>query len=346
MDTVRYVCQLFLWSLGICLVGINVLNSFLEKALATGADAPNQFSAPVALVKTQDDLFLVDHDHMRVLALDNQGTVRPIAGSGSLTASGDGGPALQAGMYALGLARDRWGNLYVADHGNHRIRRIDPKGRISTFAGTGKPGFSGDGGRAAAAQLNNPVGVAVDAQDNLYLTDYANHRLRRVDAQGQMTTLAGTGRPGFSPDGTPALAADLNSPWAVTLDCAGRVLFTDLGSQSVKRLDRGKIVTVMKGLGRPTGLAVDCSQGETVYVSDVTLNQVLSFSGGVKRVVAGLQPKSLGDGKPALQAELSSPYALTVDALGQLWIADTNHNRIRIIDRNGFITTVLAGQPG
>jgi len=247
-------------------------------------------------------------------------------------------------MYVMGVARDTVGNLYLADHGNHRIRRVDPQGQITTVVGTGRPGFDGDNGAAELAQLNSPVGVAVD-RGYLYIADYANHRIRQVDPQGKITTLGGTGRPGFSPDGTPAQQADLNSPWGITLDCQRRVVFTDLGSRSVKRIDGGRVTTLVKNLGRPTGLAVACADGETIYISDIGKNQVLSWSQGVQRGVAGVAPQGrLGDSKPALQAQLNAPYGLALDARGQLLIADANHNRLRIIDRNGFITTLLAAK--
>ncbi len=326
--------------MGLCLLGIQGVTIALESI----QDPTQTFSSPVALVWTPKELYFIDHDQMRVLAVDPTGQLRTVAGSGSLTASGDGGLATQAGMYAIGLGQDNQGNLLIADHGNHRIRQVNPQGQITTIVGTGVSGSGGDGDRATQAQLQEPVGVAVDKIGNSYIADYSAHRIRKVDSQGQITTLIGTGQAGFSPDGTLAQAAQINSPWAIALDCQDQLVFSDLGSGSVKRLVNGKLQTLMQDLERPTGLAFDCRNGETLYISDVNRSQVYSLTDGIKRIVVGADPRSLGDGGPGIMARLSAPYALALDDRGQLLIADTSHNRIRIVDSQGFITTLLAPQ--
>jgi sugar lactone lactonase YvrE len=246
-------------------------------------------------------------------------------------------------MYLIGLSGDDSGNLYLADHGNNRIRKVDSQGIITTVAGIGAAGFAGDGGLAPLAQLNSPVGLVVDRQHNIYISDYGNHRIRKIDNHGRISTLAGTGIPGNSPDGTEATQAQITLPWGIALDCRGQVLFTDLGAQSLKRLVAGKVFTVAKDFDRPTGLAVDCRGGqEVIYISDTNKNQIFTLINGLKRIIAGASPQDLGDSGPALNAELSAPYGLVLDPLGQLIIADTSHNRLRLIDRNGFITTLVA----
>lgn len=346
MDQLRYAIQLFFWTVGLCLIGINIFTSVVPRLTADTTQIPlKQFANPVAVVADGDAVDFVDHDQMRVIRLSPDGELSLVAGNGDLVARGDGGLAIQAGMYVIGLARDQEGNLYLADHGNHRIRRVDTQGIITTVAGTGRPGYGGDGGIATQAELNSPVALVFDRSGTFYISDYVNHRIRRVDSQGRITTLAGNGQPGFSPDGTPATQAQINSPWGITLDCQGRVIFSDLGSQSVKRIEGGKLVTLLKNLNRPTGLAMECGPVETLYVSDVGTNQILTLSQGVQRVIAGVAPKGLGDGGPALQAGLNAPYALTLDSRGQLIIADANQDRLRLIDRKGFITSLLTAKP-
>src|SRR5439155_1308492 len=140
------------------------------------------------------------------------------AGSGTRGFSGDGGPATAAQLTApVGVALDPAGNLYIADRDNQRIRKVTPGGTISTYAGTGTWGFSGDGGPATAAQLNTPAGVALDSAGNLYIADQANHRIRKVTPGGTISTYAGSGTRGFSGDGGPATAAQLNTPAGVAL---------------------------------------------------------------------------------------------------------------------------------
>ncbi len=345
MDRLRSILQSLLLTIGAVLLVINLVTISFNKLLAGEEGGLGQFSSPVALVNSPNNLYFLNHDQMQVLALDKAGKLHLIAGNGSLKFSGEGGLATQAGMYVIGMTRDQQGNLYLADHGNHRIRRVDTKGRIITLAGTGKPGFSGDGGAALQAQLNNPVSLAVNTRGELFISDYANHRIRKIDASGKISTLAGTGKPGFSADGTLATQAQINSPWGIALDCSGRVIYTDLGSASVKRLDQGKITTLIKNLGRPTGLAVACAPTETIYVSDTNTQKIYSLSQGVQRVIAGASPQNQGDSGPALSAQFSSPYGLAIDGQGQLLIADTNNNRLRLIDRNGRITTLLTTEP-
>ena len=143
--------------------------------------------------------------------MDTSGTITTIAGSGPRGFSGDGGPATAARLNSpADVAVDGSGNLYIADTGNDRIRKVDTSGTITTIAGSGASGFSGDGGPATAARLNSPADVAVDGSGNLYIADTGNDRIRKVDTSGTITTIAGSGASGFSGDGGPATAARLN----------------------------------------------------------------------------------------------------------------------------------------
>jgi sugar lactone lactonase YvrE len=342
MASLRYIVQLLCLSMGACLVmiqvGTQVVKQFNERE---DGNSLAQFSSPVGVVADKNYIYFIDHDQHRVLGIDKESALHLIAGNGNPKASGDGGSATLAGMYIIGLTADQRGNLYLADHGNNRIRKIDLKGRITTIAGTGQPGFSGDGGPAIKAKLYGPVGMAVDRQGNIYITDFNNHRVRKIDPQGIITTIAGTGKPGFGKDNTPAPEAALNSPWGITVDCQQQVLFTDLGSGSIKRIVDGKLTTVIDKLARPTGLAMQCTGSETLYISDTSSNKIFTYQKGNLQTIAGADPKGIGDGAPALYARLNAPYSLALDDQGQLLIADTSNNRIRIIDRNGFITTLL-----
>ena len=171
-----------------------------------------------------------------------------IAGDGFEGVTGDNGPAASARLrFPAGLAMDARGNLFIADQRNHRVRRVAPDGTITTMAGTGNGrntgGYGGDGGPATSAQLNNPVAVAVDARGNLYIADMLNHRVRRVGANGIITTVAGNGRPGFSGDGGPAPSGQLNFPAGVSVDAGGNVYITDWQNYRVRKVTFGPLVS-------------------------------------------------------------------------------------------------------
>jgi uncharacterized protein (TIGR03437 family) len=227
--------------------------------------------------------------------------ITTVAGDGAGGFSGDNGPAIGAALYSpQGLAVDSAGNLYIADLANNRIRKVS-NGVISTVAGNGTPGFSGDGGLATAAQLDQPYAVAVDSAGNLYIADCWNHRIRKV-SNGVISTVAGNGTPGFSGDNGPATSAQLSDPAGVAVDSSGNLFIADMFSNRIRRVSNGAITTV----------AGNGTQG---------------FS---------------GDNGPATSAQLSNPYAVAVDSAGNLYIADMANSRIRKVS-NGAITTVAGG---
>ena len=229
----------------------------------------------------------------------------------SLTFPGDdGGPATQAGLSSpLGVFVDGAGDLYIADYGHARIRRVDAAtGVITTVAGNGERGFSGDGGLATQASIRGPGGVFVDEAGSVYIADDANHRIRRVDAAtGVITTVAGNGEQGFSGDGGPAPQAGLSYPSCVFVDGAGNLFIADLGNHRIRRVDAA-----------------------TGVITTVVGNGERGFS---------------GDGGPAIQARLVLPYGVFVDGAGSLYVADRGNNRIRKVDAGTrAITTVVADQ--
>lgn len=215
-----------------------------------------------------------------------------VAGNGVEGFGGDGGPAVDARLSRpVGLTLDAEGNLYVADVSNHRIRKVDTEGRISTVAGSGEAGFGGDGGPAVEAPLFRPRDVAVDGEGNLYIADTDNHRIRRVDRDGIITTVVGNGEVGFSGDGGPALEASLSLPRSVAVDGAGCLFISDMGNLRIRQVNRDGIITTVVGNGE------------------------FGFS---------------GDGGPALAASLSLPRGVRVDSSGAIYIADLDNHRVRV----------------
>lgn len=226
----------------------------------------------------------------------------PYAGSGLPSFEGDGGPAIDAFLqFPLGLELLPDGSQLVADTGNHRVRRIAPDGTITTVAGIGIPGIAGDGGPATEAMLLFPRDVASDGAGGYYVADSENHRIRHVDSNGIIDTVAGVGLPGFAGDGGPAVDARLNAPHGVILDRDGSLVIADQRNNRVRRVRPDGVIETLAGTGVP------------------------GFS---------------GDGGPAIAAELHLPgrvYRCPVS--GRLYVADTYNHRIRIIDDAGLITT-------
>ena len=270
----------------------------------------------------------------------------------------DGGPAVEADLYnPAGVAVDGAGNLYIADASNNGIRKVDSTGTITTIAGTGELGFSGDGGPAVEADLYNPASVAVDSAGNVYISDTDNQRIRKVDSTGTITTIAGTGEVGFSGDGGPAVEAELRNPYGVAVDSAGNVYIADAGNQRIRKVDSTGTITTIAGTGEvgfsgdggaaveaelynPEGVAVD-SAGN-VYIGDAGNQRIRKVdSTGTITTIAGTGEYGFsGDGGPAAAARLAFPHSVAVDGAGNLYIADTGNRRIRKVDSTGTITTI------
>ena len=320
------------------------------------------FSSPDGVaVDRAGNLYIAHRNNHRILKVDSTGTITTIAGTGKSDFSGDGGPATQATLsWPEGVALDGAGNLYIADMNNHRIRKIDSTGMITTVAGTGGLGFSGDGGPASQAQINSPTGVAVDGAGNLYIADTGNHRLRKVDSTGMITTVAGTGGLGFSGDGGPASQAQINSPEGVAVDGAGNLYIADRGNR-IRKVDSTGTITTLAGTGErgfsgdggpasqaqintPTGVAVDGAGN--LYIADRGNRIRKVDSTGTITTIAGTGKFGFsGDGGPATEAWIELPTGIAVDGAGNLYIADFGNGRIRKVDSTGTITTV-AGTGG
>jgi len=305
------------------------------------------------------------------------GTIDTIAGTGRAGYAGDGGPARQARLHQpFHCDLDGKGRLYVADVFNHCIRRIDPKtGTITTVAGTGTKGYGGDGGPATKATLNEPYAVAVTPAGDLYIVDRLNAVIRRVDGNtGRMTTVAGTGRRGYSGDGGPGTEARLNEPNDCCLDGKGGLLIADVSDWRIRRLDLGTgRITTFAGTGRiltnaatgrvdrarigdggPATKAVlvgsraVCVDGRgNTYVCEREGNAIRKVDArGTITTVAGTGRQGKADG-PGSRATFNGPKGLRCDAQGNVFIADTENHAIRRLDaRTREVTTVAGGHQG
>jgi len=188
------------------------------------------------------NVYIADTDHNVVIQVDPAGTVHTVAGTGTAGDAGAGNTSWGELNGPTGLALDSAGNLYIADTQNHRIRMLAPNGAISTIAGTGTGGFSGDGGAAAAAELNAPTAVAIDSSGNIYVADTLNHRVRLVTTDGNIATIAGTGDAAYNGDDGPAVRMALSSPYGLALDGQGNVYVADTGNNRVRMLSTTQTV--------------------------------------------------------------------------------------------------------
>ena len=260
------------------------------------------------------------------------GIITDIAGDLTPGFQGDNGPGNQAEIkYVHGLAVDAAGNVYIADTSNSRIRMVNPAGTISTFAGTGTPGYAGDGGTAFNAGLNSPAGLLVDSAGNLYIADYGNSTVRKVDTKGNITTIAGTGTWGYGGDGGPANKATLASPAALAIDTAGDIYIADPGNTNIREITPdGNIHTIVSNVAAES-IAVDAAG--SIYYPDYlhsTVRKILS--NGTQFIIAGNGSAGFsGDGGPATGAQLNSPYGVALDASGRVYVADYANMAIRLL---------------
>lgn len=296
------------------------------------AETARLLSPAAVAYDREGNLFIADERAHRIRRVTPAGLITTIAGTGKAAYSGDGGQAIRAGLNApRGLAFDANGFLYVADSGNHAVRIIAPSGAISSTAGNGFSGFRGDGGPATAALLNSPSAVAVDPNGDVFIADTANHRVRRINRGGILTTYAGSGIPGLAYEGSAAVFAQLNEPRGMAFDAAGNLYIADTANNRIRRVDlTGLLTTIGEPVfASPRGVTV-ASNGN-VYVADTGKHRICRITGAGDVVkVAGTDIGGFsGDGGLATEAQFQSPAALIFDAAGNLAVADLGNSRVR-----------------
>ena len=271
-------------------------------------------------------------------------------------------------LFPNGLASDNAGDLYISDVGTHRIVKRDARGRLTVVVGTGAAGFSGDSGLAVNAKINAPHDLVFDAEGNLLIADTGNHRIRKIDRRGIITTIAGDGQALQSNYNGAVPATSLNNPQSLSLDQAGNLLIADTFNHVIRSLDRSGKLTVLAGsvagFGGDGGLAINAQMSlpmavtvapnGSVFVSDAGNSRIRQITpDGKIKTIAGFGPAAdtygggyAGDGGSAEKAKLFSPTDLKCNATGNLYIADSGNHRLRVI-RGGVIATIAGnGQQG
>lgn len=304
------------------------------------------------------NLYIADTDDQIVQEVNLAGIITTVAGTGEQGFSGDGGPATSADLDSpVGVAVDGSGNIYIADTHNQRIREVT-NGTITTIAGTGTAGFSGDGGAAASATLDMPTAIAVDSKGNIYIADTNNNRIREISG-ANISTVAGNGSQTFSGDGGAATAAGLDSPNGVAVDSALNIYIGDTHNQRVRMVAAGTgVITTIAGTGaktftadgatsgaalaRPMGVAVDASGA--VYVADSDNERIRKISGSNISTVAGDGTEGFsGDKGPSVSASIDTPHAVATGS-AEVAFADTLNNRVRAVN-TGIVNTVAGLAP-
>ena len=310
------------------------------------------------------ELYIADNGNNRIRKVDADGIITTVAGNGSRNYSGDGGPAIEAGMDANNIAVGPEGELYIVDTYNHRIRKVGTDGIITTIAGDGFYDFSGDGGSALEAGINSPSSIAVGANGELYIADYGNYRIRKVDPSGIITTVAGNGQRGFSGDGGPALEAMIH-PYAIAIGSEGELYIADDVNRRVRKVDSFGIITTVAGNGQTTfsgdsGLAVNSAINSPKGVAvgpegDLYISSNLGHR--VWQVASPWPGFSIGDytvnskaGDQIFYFDASGHHLNTKDAITGVNLYSFNYTEAglldSIVDINGLVTQIERNDNG
>jgi uncharacterized protein (TIGR03437 family) len=311
-------------------------------------------------VDSKGNLYIADSSNYRVRQVSPTGVIRTVAGNGNYRFSGDAGPAVAATFNApSGVAISSAGDLYIADLWGNRVRKVDASGVITTVAGNGTPGYSGDGGSAATAQLHLPNRVAIDAASNLYVVDSANNMIRKVSPSGLISRVAGNGQSAFSGDGGPATGASLYNPTDAAIGPSGNVYILDAGNGRIRKVTSDGVITTVAGNGTEgfsgdggpatraafgylAGVAVDSQ--ENLFVADYSNHRVrkVTSTGNILTVAGNGTAAFSGDGGAATSASLNKPFAVISEG-GDLYIADAGNHRVRKVASDGIIQTIAGG---
>ena len=290
--------------------------------------------------------------------------IQTVAGNGVKGSSGDGGPATAAQVdNPFGVVRGPDGALWFCEYTGQRIRRVAKDGTISTIAGSGQKGYSGDGGLALAATFNLPHEIRFDRAGDLYVVDMANHAVRKVALKtGVITTVAGTGQPGYSGDGGPAVQAQLKQPHSIQFGPDGRLYICDIGNHVIRRVDlETGVISTFAGTGvagpTPDGApiqgtplkgprSIDFDRSGDLWLATREGNQVFRFDLRAGKIyhVAGTGKSGFGgNGGPAKEAELKGPKGIAIDSKGNVWLADTESHSVRMIEAKTGKLVLMAG---
>jgi uncharacterized protein (TIGR03437 family) len=298
------------------------------------------------------NVYVADTLNYRVRQINPSGVINNFAGNGSAGSSGDGSPATSAELtQPQALTADAAGNIYIVDSVNHRVRVVAPNGVITTIAGNGTPGYSGDGGPAASAQLNAPRGVAVDSSGNLYIADFNNNVVRKV-SNGIITTVAGIGSLGFSGDGGPATSAQMYGPVAVAVDAAGDLYISDLRNYRIRMVTPNGVINTIAGngtsvatgdggpaisaqLAAPGSLIADTS-GNLFIADSVAVIREITPDGTIRTVAGNGTLGYSGDGGPSLVAQFNGIAGIAMDKSGNIYVADSGNSAVRMLQPVGF----------
>jgi len=291
-------------------------------------------------------------------------SIETIAGTGKQGFSGDGGPATKAELdNPFGIVRGPDGDFYYCEYTGQRIRRIGKDGTITTIAGTGQVGFTGDGGPALEATFNKPHELRFDTVGDLYIVDMVNHAVRKIDMKtGIITTIAGTGEPGYGGDGGPAVKAQFKQPHSIQFGPEGDLYICDIGNHVIRKIEmKTGTISTFAGTGKagdtPDGSPIagtplkgprslDFDREGNLWLATREGNQVFKFelkAGKIHHIAGTGKGGFTGHGGPALEATLSGPKGISVDASGNVWLADCESHSIRMIDARSGRIELIAG---
>lgn len=302
------------------------------------------------------NLYFVDLYNARIRAVSSAGNISTVAGDGAVYYAGDGGAPQNAIMHNPSSVAYSSSGLYIADTNNQRVRQITASGTITTVAGNGTPGFAGDNGAPASAELFYPSAVTVDASGFLYIADRGNQRVRKV-INGVISTVAGNGTTGYSGDGGQAVSATLNQPMGLVVDSAGDIFISDFGNAVVRKVAPSGVITTVAGTGTPgyagdggqaiaaqlngpMGLALDSAGNLYIADSANSVVRIVTPGGAISTFAGNGTLGYSGDGGPAASASLSTPVGLAIDSNGNLYISDSGANVVRMVTPAQLIVTI------